>query len=124
MCIWRVDIADRHCEYCSFFGGCERREAVSDCESVAKECIAAMSAIVGCNILNRRRTQTEVWARNMVAYRLRQRGFTLKEAGEMLGLSHSAVVYGSKQVERMLKSPKMYPREVKIWEKFINSQKI
>lgn len=117
-CIWRVDIADRHCEYCSFFGGCERREASLERSERFAYCIDTMSRIVGHDILSRRRSRGDVWARNMVAYRLRQCGFSLSEIGEALGLHHSTVIHGCEQVERMLDVPQFYPKEISLWRKF------
>lgn len=126
-CIWRVDIADRRCEYCSFFGGCERREAPASANARAGLYVATMSSIMGHDIKNRRRHRLDVWARNIVAYQLRKEGMSFKEAGDALGLDHSTVIHGCEQVESMLAMPKMYPAEFALWENFknlLNSQKI
>ena len=118
MCIWNCPIADRHCEYCSYFGGCERREAPLERRERIAYCIDTMSRIVGHDILSRRRFRGDVWARNMVAYRLHQTGYSLNEIGYALGLHHSTVLHGCEQVERMLDAPKFYQEEIRLWKKF------
>lgn len=127
MCIWNCPIADRHCEYCSYFGGCERREAPISVSDRAELYVTTMSGIMGHDIKSRCRQRMDVWARNIVAYQLRKEGMLCKDAGKAVGLDHATVLHGCKQVESMLAMPKMYPAEFALWENFknlLNSQKI
>ena len=119
MCIWSVREEDRHCEFCTYRGGCE---AYPQKKEVRPELYREiMSEIVGMDVLTRCRRQDLVWARNMIAYQLRKDGLSLKNVGIAVGLNHSTVMNCMHQVERMLERPSMYEKETEIWQKFQNS---
>lgn len=127
MCIWNTPVADRHCEFCSYRGGCERYPSVEKRYSHALEkanrYISVMSEAVGCDIMIPSRKQTLVWARNMVLYMLRLDGFSLMSIEKATGMNHATVIYADRKVKEMLKRPNMYPEETKIWQKFLSLQK-
>lgn len=120
-CIWKVNEADRRCEYCSYRGGCEKYpEGIEkeDVRSVADRYVKTMSDIVGQDILIRTRSSLLVWARNMVAFQLRSEGYTVAAVGSCLGLDHSTVTHCMSRVKDMLSHPMFYVRETRIWQKF------
>lgn len=119
MCIWNTPVADRHCEFCSYRGGCETYPKKKDIRPELY--IEIMSEIIGMDFLTRSRRQDLVWARNMVVYQLRLDGLSLKQIGQAVGVDHSTVVHCVHQVERMLERPSMYEKESEIWQKFQNS---
>lgn len=119
MCIWSVVPEDRHCEFCSYRGGCEKHQ-ISVGEDRSSLYIDLMSKIVGSDILQKSRNQTIVWARNMVAYCLRLDGLSLEKVGKILNLNHTSILYCERQVKRMLDRPVMYYRECELWQKFQN----
>ena len=127
MCIWPVKAEDRHCEFCSYRGGCERYHSVEKRYSHALEkanrYISVMSEAVGCDIMIPSRKQTLVWARNMVLYMLRLDGFSLMSIEKATGMNHATVIYADRKVKEMLKRPNMYPEETEIWQKFLSLQK-
>lgn len=121
MCIWKVEAADRRCEYCSYRGGCEKYPegiAKEDVRNVAERYVRIMSDIVGEDILIRTRSSLLVWARNMVAYQLRIEGYSVTAVGKCLGLNHSSVTHCMSRVKDMLSHPMFYARETRIWQRF------
>lgn len=118
MCIWPVNPEDRHCEFCSYRGGCDRYPKKKSNPELYRR---IMFRIIGMDVLTRSRRQDLVWARNMVVYQLRLDGFSLKQIGRAVGLDHSTVVNCVHQVERMLERPSMYEKESEIWQEFQNS---
>lgn len=127
MCIWNTPVADRHCEFCSYRGGCERypslEERVSVARERAEEYIRIMSAAVGTNFMAPSRNQRLVWARYMVLFMLRLDGFSLMSIEKATGKNHTTVIYADRKVKEMLKCPNMYPEETKLWRKFLSLQK-
>lgn len=127
MCIWNTPVADRHCEYCSYRGGCERYPSLEERVNVAKErteeYIRIMSEAVGTDIMVPSRNQSLVWARYMVLFLLRLDGFSLMSIEKATGKNHTTVIYADRKVKEMLKCPNMYPEETKIWQKFLSLQK-
>ena len=117
MCIWEVEESKRLCEFCSYRGGCEVYPGEKNDER-PKYYIEVMSLIVGCDILQKSRNQTLVWARNMVAYRLRLDGYSLIKIGRIMGLNHTTILNSERQVKRMLERPSMYGRECDLWQRF------
>ena len=128
MCIWSVKPEDRHCEFCSYRGGCERYPIVVDryrhALEKANRYISLMSEAVGEDIMVRSRKNGLVWARNIVLYMLRMDGFTLMSIERATGMSYTTVIHATNQVREMLKRPNMYPEETKLWQKFLSLQKI
>lgn len=118
MCIWEVREENRHCEYCSYRQGCEKYPVRTLPDGMAGWYIETMSEIVGENILSRSRKRELVWGRNIVAYKLVKKGFSLYQIGGYLGVDHCTVIHCRKQVELMLKSPSMYRMEMRIYERF------
>ena len=120
MCIWDVAPEDRRCEYCSYFDGCEVRVIVKrePVEQRAKFYSDLMSKIVGSDILCSSRLQPFVWARNMVAYKLHQDGYTNAMIGFAIGRDHSTITYCVGKVKDMLNNPGMYKNEIDVWEEF------
>lgn len=127
MCIWNTPVADRHCEFCSYRGGCERYSSVESrydgAKTQAEEYIRLMSDAVGEDIMVSSRKQHLVWARNMVLYMLRVDGYSLMSIENATGRNHSTVIYATRQVKEMLKKPNMYKDEIEIWNKFLSLQK-
>lgn len=120
MCIWEVDSAKRHCEYCTYRGGCEKYplEKKIRFRMGAAMYIEIMSEIIGADVLERTRRQIKVWARSLIAYQLRIDGETFMAIGEHLGITHATVIHGINQVEKMLTYPHMYSDLVELWAEF------
>ena len=118
-----------HINYPSFCKGAplpytEKQLIAIGCgEESAERCIEAMSKVVGTDILVKSRDRILVYARYMVAYHLREYGFSYHEIGSFLHMDHSTVIHGIKMVNEMLSYSQMYPEETKIWQKFLSLQK-
>lgn len=120
MCIWKVSESDRRCEYCSYRGGCEKYPKgvmKEDVRVVAERYVRVMTDIVGQDILKTRRL-LPVWARNMVAYQMRQEGYPVVAVGDCLGLNHSTITHCAGRVRDMLSHPRLYTQEIRIWNRF------
>lgn len=121
MCIWKVEPEDRHCQYCSYILGCEKRlvngKRIGESEYL-EEYLMAMSAEVGANILEKSRRARIVWGRYLLAYQLSLDGFSDKSIGNMVGLDRTTVIHAMKEVKKMIKSPWMYPSETEMWINF------
>lgn len=120
MCIWKVGKEDRLCEYCSYEGGCEERafKGILAWDARARFYVSRMSQICGCDIVTRVKRNRVVWARNIVAYRMRKDGYPLRQIADAIGRDHATIVYAVKQVECMLQFPKVYGEEYAIWQEF------
>ena len=121
MCVWKVEEKDRRCEYCTYNGGCERYPEGGgrrDFREVAEFYVTTMSDIVGRDIRLRSRKQLVVWARNMVAYQLRQEGYVTTDIGKTLGLDHSTITHCQGKVRDMLANPRLYVSEMRVWREF------
>lgn len=118
MCIWKVSEEDRLCEYCSYRKGCEKYPIKRLPDGMAGWYVSVMCEIVGGNILEKSRKWNLVWGRNIVAYSLANKGFSLSKIGGYLGMDHSTVLHCRRQVEQMLKAPCMYRAETEIWNIF------
>lgn len=121
MCIWKVVEGDRHCAFCSYYGGCEVREVVVTVEEMGDKYVSVLSSILGRDIRERSRERMLVWCRNMAFYQLVKDGYTLWKIGSYMGFDHATVLHGKKQVENMLNLPGMYREEYGIWLKFQKS---
>lgn len=117
MCIWNTPVKDRHCEYCSYRGGCEKYDKL-DTRTPKEKYVDSMSDIVGMDILQKSRLSKLVWARYMVAYQMRQDGYSVLSVGRMLGLDHSSVTHCMGRMRMMLDNPRLYDWETRIWMKF------
>lgn len=120
MCIWKVNKEDRHCEFCSYMKGCEKRIVGDVPEGPAGAYVFAMNEILGKNIMERCRKRDLVWGRSMVLYRLTNDGMSQRLAGEIFGIDHSTVHHCVEQVKAMLKNPSYYFVEYSVWNQFIN----
>ena len=121
-CIWKVAEEDRHCEFCSYRGGCEKYIVHGPTDERLKQDIERYSKIMvdiaGVDIIQRSRDRAVVWARNIVFYKLRADGYSLQRIGRFMNYSHCIVLYGSRRVEEMLQYPSMYSEEISLWNKF------
>jgi len=115
-CIWKVAEEDRRCEYCLWYEGCDERPT----EKMEREkfYIETMSILVGKDILTDTHERNVVYGRNMVAYQLTQEGYGVCRIGRILGRHYTTVVYAKYQIIEMLRNPRLYKREMEIWEQF------
>lgn len=120
VCIWSCKVEERRCEYCSYRKGCEKFPNAERLDLKARY-VDKMSEIVGMDILTRVRCTTLVWARYMVAYQMRQEGFTTGAIGKLLHMDHSTVTYAVKRINMMFDFPRFYPKELEIWQKYRES---
>ena len=120
MCIWEVDESKRHCEYCSYFDGCETRapKSATAFELDSKAAVDAMSEIVPFDLANPCRHSNIVWARYMVEYYLRSLGYSLNRIGSLFKRDHTTVMHSVREVEKMLQTPAFYEKEAKVWDEF------
>lgn len=121
MCIWKVAKADRHCEFCSYYGSCEAHDSSLPIDVAGEMYFDIMSGIIGMDVSERRRQRPLVWARYIVFWQLILDGYSYGCVGKYMGFDHSTVFHGKKQVDRMLEIPKMYSNEYGIWLKFQKS---
>lgn len=121
MCIWKVGEEERHCELCTYRGGCEMREMKETVEEAGRRYVSVLCGILGRDVRERSRERQLVWARNMVFYQLVQDGFSQSEIGGYMGYDHATVFHGKEQMKNMLKFPGMYVEEMAIWNKFQKS---
>ena len=126
MCIWNVREGERQCEYCSYYGGCEAREmCLKEPPAMAtQKYISVMDSVLGDSTLSKTKASRYVWARKMIAYKLRERGYTFESIGRALGKNHSTVVSAVNSVRDMLAHPLMYGDETIIWDQFVKNLKI
>ena len=118
MCIWKVNDSERHCEFCSYRGGCEEHEKVTPIEEAVPIYVGILSGLVGRDIMEQCRERDVVSARYILFYQLIKDGYSQEKIGKNCGFDHSTVCYGKRQVENMLRFPGMYPTEVILWQNF------
>lgn len=121
MCIWKVEPADRHCKYCSYFGGCEERvtERERKFEIDKTNALNAMGEIIPDDLVHPCRRTNVVWARYMVEYYLHSLGYSLKKVARVFHRgSHASVVKSEREVSRMLEFPDYFEEESKMWARF------
>lgn len=122
MCIWKVNVKNRHCEYCSWHGGCEKRPLrpdISTCAEATRRYVEIMNEIVGRDVLERSREHMMVFGRAMIAYRLREECYSTTNIGKCLGMKHCTIIYISRMIAYMLEKPRQFREEMDIWNKFI-----
>lgn len=115
-CIWKVAEEDRHCEYCSYAEGCEKRPVRR--VNLKEYYIDSMSKILGSDMLTRCRDAEYVWARYIVSYQMSIDGYSRSVIGKLMGLDHSTITHGIRKIEEMLAHPCFYVKENKIWKKY------
>ena len=118
MCIWKVEVEERHCEYCTYRGGCESYERVAPIDEAKQIYSGILSGLVGRDIMEQCRERDVVSARYILFYQLANDGYSQEKIGKCCGFDHSTVSYGKRQVENMLKFPGMYPVEMVIMHNF------
>lgn len=119
-CIWNTPIKDRHCEYCTFRGGCEKYPVTRDILEVLSDYGGKMTQVLCQDIWSPSRRSELVWGRYLVMYRLHLDGYSKSRIGKVMGMDHTTVMHGINQVTKMLQMPNMYPEEMKIWTKFLS----
>lgn len=123
MCIWEIAPEKRHCEFCSYRGGCEVRPSEDGSREKARRYAEILSVVLGKDIMRRSRKSDVVWARYMLMYQMRMDGYSLSVVGKCAGVDHSTVVHAVKNVTKMLHTPAMYQPETEVWQKFLSLQK-
>lgn len=118
MCIWEVKDEERHCEYCTYRGGCESYEKVTPISEAVSIYSGILSALVGRDIMVKSRERNVVSARYILFYQLIKDGYSQEKIGKNCGFDHSTVLHGKRQVENMLRFPSMYPIEMVILQNF------
>ena len=117
-CIWKVAEEDRHCEFCSFNGGCEARGTVMTLDEKAVMVLGVMNDIIGEDVRVRCAKSRLVWARNMVEYKLSSYGMSLNQIGMVVKRDHSTVFNGIRRFNDAMKYPSMYQDVMEIWNSF------
>ena len=74
--------------------------------------------IVGTDITVRSRKAQVTWPRYLVMYQLRKDGLSFPKIARVFGVNHATVVHGVKGVQAMLDMPRMYPDEIRLWQRF------
>lgn len=118
-CLWDVPEERRHCEYC-LWRHCElyTRAKQPPVDEVGRYYLDVMSEIMGESVGVRSRRSNLTWGRYMVAYQLRQDGFSLVEIGRVLQKNHSSIINGLKKMDNMLDYPWAHKLEISFWERF------
>lgn len=79
-----------------------------------------MGEILGEPVDLKSRDARFVWARTMVTYQLLQEGFSITEAGRMIGKDHSTVINMRMRMQDALDLPQAYKDIINIWKQFQN----
>lgn len=74
--------------------------------------------LCGTGITARTHEQYSSLGRNMIAYQLRQEGYSLIRIGKMLGRNHSSVLAMERRMKDVLAFPHIMPHENEIWNEF------
>ena len=74
--------------------------------------------IVGKGILSSSRLREKVIGRMMIVYQLRTEGYSLKAIGRYLIRHHASVYQLQKRMEDVLKYPKIFSDEIRMWNEF------
>lgn len=77
-----------------------------------------MEEITGISLAEKNQTQKFVWARSMVAYQLREEGFTLEAISKVLGCTVTNAFRMEKKVQDLIDFPHIYKNIVPIWVEF------
>lgn len=78
----------------------------------------AATDIVGKGILSSSRLRGKVVGRMMIVYQMRTEGYSLKAIGRYLIRHHASVYQLQKRMEDVLKYPKIFPDEIRMWNEF------
>lgn len=78
----------------------------------------AATDIVGKGILSSSRLRGKVVGRMMIVYQMRTEGYSLKSIGRYLIRHHASVYQLQKRMEDVLKYPKIFPDEIRMWNEF------
>jgi hypothetical protein len=78
----------------------------------------AATDIVGKGILSSSRLREKVIGRMMIVYQLRTEGYSLKAIGRYLVRHHASVYQLQRKMEDVLKYPKMFSEETRMWKEF------
>ena len=77
-----------------------------------------MNETVGFDIREKDRKRKSVWARNFLAYKLKQMGLSLNVIGDIIERDHSTVVHALKSAKNALEYPLLYQDSIEIWNSF------
>ena len=78
----------------------------------------AATDMVGKGILSSSRQRELVVGRMMIFYQMRTEGYTLKTIGRYLIRHHTSVYQLQQRMEDVLKFPKIFTDEVRMWNEF------
>ena len=78
----------------------------------------AATDIVGKGILSSSRLRGKVVGRMMIVYQMRTEGYSLKAIGRYLVRHHASVYQLQRKMEDVLKYPKMFSEETRMWKEF------
>lgn len=78
----------------------------------------AATDIVGKGILSLSRLRGKVVGRMMIVYQMRTEGYSLKAIGRYLIRHHASVYQLQKRMEDVLKYPKIFSDEIRMWNEF------
>lgn len=78
----------------------------------------ASTDIVGKGILSSSRLREKVVGRMMIVYQMRTEGYSLKAIGRYLIRHHASVYQLQKRMEDVLKYPKIFSDEIRMWNEF------
>lgn len=78
----------------------------------------AATDMVGKGILSSSRRRELVVGRMMIVYQMRTEGYTLKAIGRYLIRHHASVYQLQLRMEDVLKYPKIFSDEIRMWKEF------
>lgn len=78
----------------------------------------AATDMVGKGILSSSRLREKVVGRMMIVYQMRTEGYTLKAIGRYLIRHHASVYQLQLRMEDVLKYPKIFSDEIRMWNEF------
>lgn len=74
--------------------------------------------LFGTGVMTRTHERESSLGRNMIAYQLRQEGYSLVNIGKMLGRNHSSVLAMERRMKDVISLPHIMSHESGMWNKF------
>ena len=101
----------------------ESLEEREDDGSRFHELFTIAEGLVGAGILTQSREWHCVLGRRMIAYQMRQEGYSLMKIGKCMNRHHASVVHMVGMMEDIFRYPGVFKEEEEYWNKFITKVK-
>lgn len=81
------------------------------------------TSILGPGIGTKRRDSHCVIGRMLIAYKMRDEGYSLNQIGMMMGRHHATIIHLERMMEDVLRYPDCFKIEMAYWQEFIKKTK-